>query len=130
MSKLAQIVLLTGFLLACSTQSVAVELSVQVVFGNDEISIIHDYYRDHHNKGNAKSKGKGKNSLPPGIAKNLQRGKPLPPGIAKKSLPSGLLASLPAPPRGYERIIVGGKVLLVEIATQVIHDILEDIVFN
>jgi hypothetical protein len=40
------------------------------------------------------------------------------------------LAALPPAPHGYERIIAAGKVLLVEIATQVIHDILEDVVFD
>ncbi len=38
--------------------------------------------------------------------------------------------ALPAPPGGYERIIVDGKILLVEIATQVVHDILSDIVLR
>jgi hypothetical protein len=37
---------------------------------------------------------------------------------------------LPAPPAGYERIIVGGKILLVQVATQVIHDVLMDVVLN
>ena len=32
----------------------------------------------------------GYSSLPPGIAKNLARGKPLPPGIAKKAVPAGM----------------------------------------
>ena len=129
MLKLAYISLLSVFFLACSSQSAAGELSVQVVFGSNEIAIIHDYFRDHKSKHN-KNNGKGKNSLPPGIAKNLERGKPLPPGIAKQSLPADLLSSLPNAPRGYERIIVGGKVLLVEIATQVIHDILEDAILH
>jgi hypothetical protein len=120
--------LLLAILLASSGQSAATELSVQVVFGHDEIAIIHGYY-DNHNDQNKHNK-KGKKSLPPGIARNLQRGKPLPPGIAKQALPSGLLDVLPAAPHGYERIVVGGKVLLVEIATQVIHDIIEDIVFG
>lgn len=120
--------ILLAILLVCSGQSAATELSVQVVFGHDEIAIIHDYFNDHKDQKNHKSKGK--KSLPPGIAKNLQRGKPLPPGIEKQALPSGLLDVLPAAPHGYERIIVGGKVLLVEIATQVIHDILEDIVLG
>src|SRR5688572_22647168 len=34
-------------------------------------------------------------SLPPGIAKNLARGKPLPPGIAKKQVPDDLIILLP-----------------------------------
>ena len=54
----------------------------------------------------------------------------LPPGIAKQQLPDGLVHALPAPPRGYERIIVDGKVLLVDVATQIIHDILTDIVLR
>ncbi len=62
-------------------------------------------------------------SLPPGIAKNLARGKALPPGIAKRALPSGLLTRLPSYP-GHEVIIVDRDVILVDIATQVIVDIL------
>jgi Ni/Co efflux regulator RcnB len=37
-----------------------------------------------------------------------------------------LSGRLPPPASGYERIVVSGKILLVEIATQVIHDILTD----
>lgn len=131
MPKFTSILLFLFVLLACSTKSAAVELSVHIVFGSNEIAIIHDYFSDHdqHRK-NKNHKDKGKHSLPPGIAKNLQRGKPLPPGIAKQSLPAGLLSALPSAPHGFERIIVDGKVLLVEIATQVIHDILEDVILN
>jgi hypothetical protein len=74
-------------------------------------------------------KAKKAKGLPPGIAKNLARGKPLPPGIAKQYLPTGLRDLLP-PPRGFERIIVDGKVLLVEIATRIVHDILTDIILH
>ena len=103
-------------------------VGVSVEFSNEEIRIIGAWYEE-HGAGGYKGKGKRKNKgLPPGIARNLSRGKPLPPGIAKQHLPDGLVHALPAPPRGYERIIVDGKVLLVEIATQVIHDILTDIV--
>ena len=104
------------------------DVGVSVEFSDEEIRIIGAWYEEHGAsgyKGKAKRKNKG---LPPGIARNLSRGKPLPPGIAKQQLPDGLVHALPAPPRGYERIIVDGKVLLVEIATQVIHDILTDIV--
>jgi Ni/Co efflux regulator RcnB len=58
---------------------------------------------------------------------NLQRGKPLPPGIAKQQLPDSLLRRLPRVPSGYERVVVDGKVLLVEIATPVIRDVLTDV---
>ena len=53
----------------------------------------------------------------------------LPPGIAKQQLPADLARRLPPVPSGYERVVVDGRVLLVEIATQVIHDVLEDLIF-
>jgi hypothetical protein len=37
---------------------------------------------------------------------------------------------LPPVADGYERIIVAGKILLVEIATQVVHDILVDVILD
>jgi hypothetical protein len=117
-------------MLAFSSPAAAADVGVQVGFSDGEISIIRAYYRDHEGatgKSRGKSNGRSGKSLPPGIAKNLQRGKPLPPGIAKQVLPSGLIALLPPPPKGYERIEIAGKVLLVEIATQVIHDVLEDV---
>jgi Ni/Co efflux regulator RcnB len=101
---------------------------VEVVFTEDEIRIIRAYYAT-NSESSGKFKNKGKR-LPPGIAKNLRRGKPLPPGIAKQSLPHDLQRQLPAPPDGYERIIVGGKLLLVELGTQIVHDILMDIAFG
>ena len=66
-------------------------------------------------------------ALPPGIRRNLARGKPLPPGIAKKSPPPDLVARVPVP-AGYELIEVGLDVLLVEVATSIVHDVLMDIV--
>ncbi len=87
------------------------------------------YSHKHKSKGKPKNKGKNK-GLPPGIAKNLQRGKPLPPGIAKRNLPHGLDSSLPASHHGYERIIVGNDVVLVEIDTGKIADIITDAVLG
>jgi hypothetical protein len=98
-----------------------------VGFSADEVRIIRDYYADLGTPGSRKGKSKG---LPPGIAKNLARGKPLPPGIAKQVLPNDLLLRLPAPPDGYERIIVAGKILLIELGTQIVRDILTDVAFG
>jgi hypothetical protein len=66
-------------------------------------------------------------ALPPGIRKRLARGKPLPPGIAKQVAPEGLRSRVRVP-KGYEIMEVGLDVLLVEIATSVVHDILTDVV--
>jgi len=118
-------------LLATAGHAVTAEIGVQVVFTAGEASIIRAYYQDNHASKPGKKKGKhGKKSLPPGIAKNLARGKPLPPGIAKQVLPTGLISLLPPPPHGFERISVAGKILLVEIATHVIHDVLEDVILG
>ena len=65
----------------------------------------------------------GYGSLPPGIRKNLARGKPLPPGIAKKMVPGPMLARLPVHP-GYEWRVAGNDLILVAIATAVVADVL------
>lgn len=68
----------------------------------------------------------GYKALPPGIAKNLARGKPLPPGIAKKAVPSGMLSGLPVHP-GYEWQVVGRDLVLMQTGTDVIADVLRDV---
>lgn len=118
---------ITVMLLSC-VPTLASEVRVSVVFTDGEASIIRTYFED---QGTPRTgKGKKAKGLPPGIARNLQRGKALPPGIAKQALPIGLVELLPPPPRGYERVVLSGKVLLVEIATQVIHDVLEDVIIG
>jgi hypothetical protein len=64
-------------------------------------------------------------SLPPGIRKNLARGKPLPPGIAKKLDPN-FARQLPNY-QGYEWRQVGSDAALVNITTGVVREILNDV---
>jgi hypothetical protein len=124
MPHLARVVFFLAFLLAPTAYANAA-LGVEVTFSVGEAATIRAYYEDGHSQ--SPNKGRKQKSLPPGIARNLARGKALPPGIAKQVLPTDLVSLLPAAPKGYERIYVSGKVLLVEIATQVIHDVLEDV---
>lgn len=70
-------------------------------------------YRDYWRPGPA---------LPPGIQKNLARGKPLPPGIAKK-LDGRLLGHLPRY-EGYEWQQAGADLILVAVATGIIYEVL------
>lgn len=81
-----------------------------------ERALIGEYYRSH---------AIPVDSLPPGIRKKVARGKPLPPGIAKR-FPDGLRAQLPARP-GYDYRVVGADVALVQVATGVIVDVVKDI---
>ena len=111
-------------------------VGVEVVFTEEEVRIIRAYYETHgesagYGRGNGKGKGNKKaGGLPPGIAKNLARGKPLPPGLASSTLPYDLQRQLPPVPNGYERIVVPGKILLIEVATQVVRDVLTDAMFS
>ena len=58
-------------------------VSVTVVFRDPDRTVFRDYFR---------TQGLVVTPLPPGIAKNVARGKPLPPGIAKKMFPRRLIA--------------------------------------
>jgi len=68
----------------------------------------------------------GQAALPPGIRKNLARGKPLPPGIAKRNLPTPYLSRLPAYD-GYDWTMAGRDLVLVQAATGVVADVLADV---
>jgi hypothetical protein len=63
--------------------------------------------------------------LPPGTARNLARGKRLPPGIAKRQLPADLQEQLAAR-EGFEITIFGDRIVLLE-ASGLVVDILEGI---
>lgn len=109
--------------------------SIDISFSLKEKEIISSFYGGGGGGGNqggqGKGKGKGKKNkgvgsqgMPPGLAK---KGGALPPGIAKRQLPSNLISRLPPAPQGYERVIVDNEILLVNIATQIVHDVLTDV---
>jgi hypothetical protein len=79
--------------------------SVKVaVFSDRERTTIRTYFSEHRTE---------VQSLPPGIAKNLARGKPLPPGIAKRQIPTGLRSRLVE--RSNESVlIIGDRIVLVD----------------
>jgi len=86
-------------------------------FDDTVIRIVNDWYQ-----ANPQIRA-GYTALPPGIAMNLARGKPLPPGIAKRVLPTGLQTLLPAAPQGYGRFIVGDDLVLLELSSGLIADV-------
>jgi hypothetical protein len=64
--------------------------------------------------------------LPPGIAKNVARGKPLPPGIAKKAVPADLVRTLGSRAgSGITFSIVGDRVVAVRAGNVI--DLLVDV---
>jgi hypothetical protein len=72
------------------------------VFRDSDRVAYHDYFTTH--KITAQP-------LPPGIAKNVARGKPLPPGIAKRALPQELVAIGPHVDKDTSFSIVGDVVV-------------------
>ncbi len=101
------------------------EVSVQVVFGERDRGIIHEYCAQPNSSlppGLAKRNGK----LPPGLEKQLRRNGQLPPGLQKKlqPFPVELERRLPPLPRNYARVFVEGRGLIVD-AQFNIMDIIE-----
>ena len=64
--------------------------------------------------------------LPPGIRKNLARGKPIPPGIARTRLSGDYIGRLPRH-YGYNWEGVGTDLLLVQATSGLIADVLVDV---
>ncbi|MDI5920316.1 anti-virulence regulator CigR family protein [Halomonas sp. LR5S13] len=66
-----------------------------------------------------------RDSLPPGIRMNLERGKPLPPGIAR-NFDERVRRDLPYY-EGYEWRRVGTDAVLVDLTDDIIHEVIQDI---
>ena len=98
---------------------VTVEFTAEFSFSLGDRHQIQAYY--------ASNPTPGLRALPPGTRKNLTRGKSIPPGIAKRFPPDALRSSLSVPPQ-YDVVVVGWDVLLVEVATGIIHDVLMDVI--
>ena len=111
-------------------------------FGKGKASAGSDEKAKKSKSKNTKGKGKGKggrggglppglakkDSLPPGLARQLERKGTLPPGLDKRDLPTDLEAKLPPTDASRKRVIVDNDVVLIEQATGRILDILEDVI--
>ena len=60
----------------------------------------------------------------------LERGGQLPPGIAKRDLPADVQARLPKRNDGTIRQVVGDDVVLIEKGTEIILDVIRNVVRN
>ena len=76
-------------------------------------------------KGKGQAQDKGEKQMPRGIAKKLERGGTLPPGIEKTRMPADLARELPQRPADQELTIVEDNVVLMEKTTGRILDILK-----
>jgi hypothetical protein len=86
-----------------TTGGTGTSVSAVVVFHDSDRVTFRDYFVSHKIVAEP---------LPPGIAKNVARGKPLPPGIAKKALPADLVLTLgPRAERDVTFAVVGDRVV-------------------
>jgi hypothetical protein len=100
-----------------------------LVFGGVEIRIIKDWFASPTNlKGLPPGLAK-KESLPPGLEKQLRRNGSLPPGLEKKiqPLPRDLEVRLPRLPEGQRRVIISGSVILMDSKLNKILDVLANV---
>ena len=92
------------------------------VFSPADRTAIHAYVREAPGFLGVEARG-----LPPGLAKNVQRGKPLPPGWQKKiaGFPPALEQRLPLLPVGYRRVVVDRWAFVIAEATNTVVDVLD-----
>ncbi len=97
----------------------------------------YDEYEEESGHGKAKKGNKSKNTglppglakrdhLPPGLQKHLDERGALPPGLAKRDLPLNLQSALPWR-INEEFLIIDDDVVLIERATGVVLDVLENV---
>ncbi len=98
------------------TKVVAVGNHTVVLATDSEVRIFRDYYR---------ARGHKPKPLPPGIAKNLARGKRVPPGLMRSRLPDDLVVILPRRDR-HEWYVANDVILLVDV-TGVVRDIVRNV---
>jgi hypothetical protein len=99
----------------------------QIIFTPQERTLITDWFRN--SRGNLPPGLAKRDRLPPGLERQLRERGTLPPGLQKRlqPLPGDLERQLPRLPVGYRRGVVGGNVVLLETATQVIVDIIRNV---
>ena len=98
------------------------------VFSTQEITLIQGWFRTNRSglpPGLAK-----RETLPPGLEKQLRQKGTLPPGLQKKvqPLPIELERQLTVLPTGYRRVVIAGNVILMNPTTGLIYDIVRNVI--
>jgi hypothetical protein len=110
---------------SAASRSEGTHVAVDVRFGSEELRLIRTWFGDTRNLEGLPPGLAKRESLPPGLERQLQRNGTLPPGLERKihRLPVDLEGRLPAPPPGTSRIFIGGRVILRDDASSLILDI-------
>ncbi len=105
---------------------VATDRLLGAVISAVERALIGDYVRKAKTSGRGLPSGLAQRQLPPGLQKHIERTGRLPPGLEKRRLPGDLRALLPVR-SGQDYRVVGNDIVLIEIATELILDVMKDV---
>ena len=102
-----------------------VDVDVDIVFGDDQVRLIRAWFGD---SGNLQGLPPGlakRESLPPGLQRQLRRNGALPPGLEGKiyPFPVELERRLPDLRPGVSRFIIGASIVLVDDSSSLILDV-------
>ena len=96
-------------------------------FSDRHRSDAREYYSERYSKAKSCPPGLAKKNngcMPPGQARKLVPGQPVPAGVTLYPVPQPLLLQLPPPPYGYRYARVGNDIVLVRNENQLIVDII------
>ncbi len=106
---------------------VATDELLGTVISAVERALIGDYVRKARTSGQGLPPGLAKRQhLPPGLQKHIERTGRLPPGLEKRELPGDLRRLLPYH-KGKDYRVVGDDIVLIEIATELILDVMQGV---
>jgi len=97
---------------------------VDIGFTNHDREFIHAYYAKAMGNSRLAPGLAKKKQLPPGLQRQLQRNAQLPPGLQREPLPPRLERKLSSLPASYVRVRVGWDIVLMNIETNVVVDII------
>ena len=103
------------------------DLPVGGYFSDRDRSYAREYYTERYSKAKACPPGLAKKNngcMPPGQARKLVPGQPVPAGVTLYPVPRQVIVQLPPPPYGYRYARVGNDIVLVRNENQLIVDII------
>jgi len=98
------------------------------LFTTREVTVISTWFRD--NRGHLPPGLAKRETLPPGLEKQLQRKGKLPPGLEKKlqPMPPALEKQLVVLPTCYRRVVIGDNVIVMNVDTSIVYDIVRSVI--
>ena len=106
---------------------------VRVVVPAQDRAVVYQYYRTEYSAGRCPPglAKKGNGCLPPGQAKKLWViGQPLPPAVIYEPVPRAVVQQLAPVPPGYDYVRVDNDVLLMDMASRLIADVVNDLTLD